>query len=67
MNAFEKNPYEEAVTAQLLELCGRTGSKSNAAKYFREYSRILKSELGIEPGEKINRIYKEIQENIFEK
>ena len=52
MNAFEKNPYEEAVTAQLLELCGFTGEKSNAAKHYREFSRILKNELGIEPGRK---------------
>lgn len=60
MNAFEKNPYEEAVTVLLLELYGRAGSKSNAAKHYREYSRILKSELGIEPGERINKIYEEM-------
>ncbi|MEA5038619.1 MAG: response regulator [Clostridiaceae bacterium] len=65
INAFEKNPYEEAVTSQLLELYGRTGSKSNAAKHYREYSRILKSDLGIEPSEEITKIHKEIQKNNF--
>ena len=67
LSAFEKDPYEEDVTMQLLELCGRIGSKSNAAKYYLEYSKILKNELGIEPSEKINKIYKEIQKNTFEK
>lgn len=66
-NAFAKNPYDEDITALLFELYNRTGEKSKAVKHYREYSRILKSELGIEPGEKINKTYKEIQENIFEK
>ena len=64
MNAFEKNPYEEAVMALLLELCGRTGAKSKAVKHYREYRRILKSELGIEPSERINKIYKEMNKSV---
>ncbi len=67
INAFEKNPYEEDVTAQLLQLYGRAGSKSKAAKHYREYNRILKSELGIEPGERINKIYEEMQKRVFKK
>ncbi|MEA4954384.1 MAG: response regulator, partial [Pseudoflavonifractor sp.] len=55
-NAFAKNPYDEDITALLFELYNRTGEKSNAAKHYREYGRILKSELGIEPGERINSI-----------
>lgn len=66
-NAFAKNPYDEDITALLFELFNRTEEKSKAVKHYREYSRTLKSELGIEPSEKINKIYKEIQKNIFEK
>ena len=66
-NAFVKNSYDEDITALLFELYGRTGENSKAAKHYREYGLILKSELGIEPGERINSIYKDIQKNTFEK
>ncbi|MGE4485921.1 MAG: response regulator [Oscillospiraceae bacterium] len=67
LNAFEKSPYEESITALLLELYGRMGAKSKAAKHYREYSRILTGELGIEPGERINKIHEEMQKSVFKK
>jgi len=67
INAFEKNPYEEDVTAQLLELYDLTGEKSKAAKHYLKYRRILKSDLGIEPTEKINKIYEEMQKSVSKK
>ncbi len=59
--AYSQNPYEEMITELLLQLYIATGNKSKAVMHFKSYSEILKEDLGIEPNDKLNGIYKSIK------
>jgi len=60
LKAFKRNPYEEGITNLLLNIYRITGDKNKAVRHFMEYTKILKEELGIKPGESIQRIYNAI-------
>lgn len=53
LKAFKKNPYLEDITKLLLKLYKHTHNRNKAIIHFKEYTRILKEELGIEPEETI--------------
>lgn len=50
--AYHKNPYEEKITDLLLRLYKETGEKGKAVRHYNSYAKLLKEELGVEPGVK---------------
>jgi len=50
--AYHKNPYEEKITELLLRLYKETGEKGKAVRHYSSYAKLLKKELGVEPGVK---------------
>lgn len=60
LRVYRDNPYEEKVTEQLMTLYSITSEKAKAVKHYRDYSRTLQHELGINPSFKIQKLNKEI-------
>lgn len=54
--AYQKNPYDEAVTVMLIKLYIATGQKIKAVKHYSDYAALIKSELGINPGRYLREI-----------
>ncbi len=61
LKAFRKNPYVTAVTELLLRLYQSTNNRNKALRHFREYARILKEELAIEPEENLRALVNKIE------
>ncbi|MFA5658360.1 MAG: BTAD domain-containing putative transcriptional regulator, partial [Oscillospiraceae bacterium] len=53
LKAFNINPYEENITALLMELYKASGKKAEAAKHYKAFEKLLKQDLGIYPSDKI--------------
>ena len=61
MTAYEKSPYEEAITELLLTLYIETEEKSKAVRHFNAYLKILKEELGVIPGDKLYNLFHSVK------
>lgn len=57
LRAYELDPYNEAVTEQLLILYLKSDDKNKGIKHFRSYVKLLKEELGIRPSNKLIELY----------
>lgn len=60
-NAYHNNPYDENITYMLMELYKNSGEIAKAARHYIEYYKMLKDELGINPQERIVKIYESVQ------
>ncbi|MTI95546.1 MAG: response regulator [Firmicutes bacterium] len=58
--AYKINPYEERVTELFMKLYLYTEEQSKAIKHFKEYTELIKDELGLQPNEKIYELYQSI-------
>lgn len=58
IRAFNKNPYDESITVQILSLYKATNNKVSAARHFNTYSKLLGQELGIMPDKKVKELVK---------
>ncbi len=56
LKGFNKNPYEERITELILMLYKITNNKAKGIKHFSKYKKILQKDIGIKPGEKIQKI-----------
>jgi two-component system, LytTR family, response regulator len=54
-------PYDEKIRERALELYYEMGGKSGVDKYYKDYVKMIKKDLGIEPGEQLKRKYKEFK------
>jgi two-component system LytT family response regulator len=61
--AFEKNPYEEAITELMLQMFFMSGEKSKCVKHFKTFSDLLKKDLGIEPNQNLSNLYRSVIKN----
>jgi two-component system, LytTR family, response regulator len=59
--AFKRNPYLAEITKLLLKLYKGMNSRNKALGHFREYARILKEELAIEPEEELRALLNEFK------
>jgi len=58
LKAFKRNPYIEDVTRLLIILYQQTNRKDRAIKHYRVYEQTLQEELGLVPGDSIQRLIK---------
>lgn len=56
IKAFNKNPYDENITVQILSLYQATNNQISAARHFNTYSKLLEQELGIMPDKRIKEL-----------
>ena len=60
LQAYRKNPYEESITELMLTLYRETGEKTKAVSHFKAYTKLLKEELGLNPGQVLNTLHQSI-------
>lgn len=58
LKAYNKNPYPEDISELLLKLYQETGNNINAVRHFNAYSALIRKELGVIPGERLQKLLK---------
>ncbi len=58
LKAYNKNPYLEDISELLLRLYKDTGNTSIAIKHYNTYAALIKEELGIKPGKRLQMLVK---------
>lgn len=53
-------PYDEKVREDALKLHYKLGGRQSVKKYYSEYRALLKKELGIDPGESMQKVYRSL-------
>lgn len=57
------NPYEENITALLMDIYFKTGKKAMAMKHYSHYVKVLKEDLNVEPQDNIRKIMEVIKQS----
>lgn len=64
LNVIERiikyEPYDENIRELSLNLIYKIAGKNGVREYYQDYVKLLKNDLGMKPGEKLNRYYKSI-------
>lgn len=58
LKAYHKDPYLEDISELLLRLYNETGNASIAVKHYNAYAALIKEELGIQPGKRLQELVK---------
>lgn len=62
IKGYGKNPYEETLSELLLKLYIIKGEKNKAVMHYISYSKLIDKELGVKPGEALQRLYQSVKQ-----